>query len=431
MTILTSLTSLFSPANAPTGLTSMTSFQTLGERAGFLPDIVYENMITRWFFRTTEAATQSGDHSDDMFIWLWWFGVIWFVGLMGLMIYWVIKYRRRPGKIAPVSTAHNTPLEVAWTVIPTLFLIYIFFQGFFGYMDKIVSPGNAIEMKLTGYKWNWTLVYPNGAESPVSTTLGAKPIMVFYMPAETPIRLRMNSSDVMHAFWVPDFRIKADLLPNRYTNIWFNAKAPGPDAKTLAKTKEEAEARGDVWIEALAGAPYTDHWVFCAEYCGDEHSEMAAVIRVVSDNHWRAFLEFAADGGGVTDPVKIGQRVFQQKCASCHSVDGSMNTGPTWKDLYNKPGHRTNKGDVAVTPDYIRESIAVPAAQIVEGYANNMPAFVLKDKQIEGIIAYMRSISVHTPEGERPVPADAAPAAPASDGTAPAAPQPEAPKPQG
>jgi cytochrome c oxidase subunit 2 len=322
-------------------------------------------------------------------------------------------------------------------VLPTLFLIYIFFQGFFGYMDKVVSPGNAIEMRLTGYKWNWTLVYPNGAETFVSTKIGAKPINVFYMPAETPVRLRMNSSDVMHAFWIPDFRIKQDLLPNRYTNIWFKAKRPGADAKTLPKTKEEADARGEVWIEALAGAPYTDHWVFCAEYCGDEHAEMAAIIRVVEDQHWRAFLEIAAEGGGETDPVKIGQRIAQQKCASCHSVDGSKNTGPTWKDLYNKPGHRTNKGEVPVNPDYIRESILVPAAQIVEGYPNNMPAFVLKDKQIEAIIAYMKTLSTHTPPGEMPGVPGAAPAEGASpgasEGAAPATPAPagEAPKPQG
>jgi len=419
--------------SSATGLTSMTTFQTLSERAGFLPDIVYENVITRWFFRTTEAGTKIADQTDDMFIWLWWFGVIWFVGLMGLMMYWVIKYRRKPGKIAPISNAHNTPLEVAWTVVPTLFLIYIFFQGFFGYMDKVVSPGNAVEMSLTGYKWNWTLQYPNGAESFVSTKIGAKPITVFYMPAETPIRLRMNSLDVMHAFWIPDFRVKADLLPNRYTAIWFNAKAPGPDAKTLATTKEEAEARGETWIEPLAGAPYTDHWVFCAEYCGDEHSEMAAIIRVVPDQYWRAFVQLASDGID-QDPVKIGQRLYQQKCASCHSVDGSMNTGPTWKDFYNKPGHRTNKGEVAVTPDYIRESIVVPAAQVVEGYANNMPAFILKEKQIDGIIAYMRSISTHTPEGEKPGLPAAAPtdgAAPASEGGAQPATPPEASEPQG
>jgi hypothetical protein len=91
-------------------------------------------------------------------------------------------------------------------------------------------------------------------------------------------------------------------------------------------------------------------------------------------------------------------------------VDGSKNTGPTWKDLYNKPGHRTNKGEVAVTREYIKESILVPSAQIVEGYPNNMPPFVLKDKQIDAIVAYMQSISVHTPPGEMPGVPGAAPA---------------------
>ena len=155
------------------------------------------------------GATAAARETDDLYMWLFWFCVAWFVLLMSMMVFFVVRYGRRKGRIAPMSSAHNTPLEVTWTLIPTAMVIYIFWMGFDGYMKKIVSPGDAIEMRLTGFKWSWKVEYPNGAETNVLTTLGAREIPVFYMPAERAVRFRMNSTDVMHSFWVPDFRVKA------------------------------------------------------------------------------------------------------------------------------------------------------------------------------------------------------------------------------
>ena len=369
------------------------------------------------------AGSALGDDTDAMYIWLWWFCVFWFVFLMALMVYFVAKYRRRPGVPAIVSPAHNTPLEIAWTVIPTLFLVYIFFRGFQGYMDKLVSPGDAVEMRLTAYKWNWELEYPNGGNSPATAVIGARSVPVFYLPAGVNIRLRMNSRDVMHAFWVPAFRIKQDIVPNRYTALWFNANDPSGDKThpldaNAATARRLLDASAPDFIEEFKGVPYEDHWVFCAEYCGDEHSEMAAILRIVPEDAFNRWLPTTAEDPNAS-PADVGRAVYTVKgCASCHSLDGSPNTGPTWKDVY---GHEVELADGSRVPgdaNYIRESILIPGAKIVKGYGNNMPPFVLSERQIDGVIAYMRTISVHA--GGNAAPPATAPTDPAAPPGTPA-----------
>lgn len=352
------------------------------------------------------GATVAARQTDDLYVWLFWFCVVWFVMLMTMMVYFIFRYGRKKGRIAPNSSAHNTPLEVTWTLIPTALVIYIFWMGFDGYMKKIVAPGDAVEMRLTGFKWSWKIEYPNGAETNVLTTRGAREIPVFYMPAERAVRFRMNSTDVMHSFWVPDFRVKADLLPNRYTTFWFRANAPSGDnrhATNEAQSVADKEKGIDTpFIVGLENVPYEDHWVFCAEYCGTEHSEMAAIIRIVPEADYNRWLE-SISGGNMT-PVQIGETQWKLKCAACHTVDGRTNTGPTWKNLFGHEVEFTDgtkysaqqMSDPAFFANYVTESIRVPGAKVVKGFANNMTpwsASQVSDKQIDGLIAYMMSLS--------------------------------------
>lgn len=360
------------------------------------------------------ASTDNGRETDDMFMFLWWFCVAWFVLLMALMVFWVIKYRRRPGTVAPMSPSHNTPLEIIWTVVPSLMLVYIFFRGFWGYIDKIVSPGDAVEMQVIGSKWSWDLKYPGGLQSPMTDKIGFNDIPVFYMPANTNIRLKMQSSDVLHAWWVPDFRIKQDVIPNRFMTVWFNAEGPkegDPGTKKhpdVIAGSEEAKKHPELLV--LSGKPYTQHYVFCAEYCGQQHSEMAALIRVVEPDVYKAWLEKI---GTPADPIELGKRIYKTRCASCHTVDGSKSTGPSWLDMYGKTETLTDGSTVLVDDAYVLESIFEPAKKIVKGYENgNMTSFrgLLPPEQVQGVMAYMKSISQHapkteTPAGETPAPA--------------------------
>lgn len=363
-----------------------------------------ESFFHRLFF-FSRGATAEASKTDDLYMWLWWFCVIWFVFLMVLMTYFVVKYRRRKGKIAPFSSSHNTALEVAWTVIPTLMLVYIFFVGFKGYMGKMVAPGHAIELNVVGQQWSWSVVYPNGAETTTVKLIGAKPSPVFYVPGDVPVRLRMNSTDVMHAFWVPDFRVKADVLPNRYTTLWFQAPAPkgekGQKIEYHPKTEIEAKAQGVEFIPEIAGSAYIDHIIYCAEYCGDEHSEMAGVIRVVAKDDYNKWLAYIEDPKG-KPLIEVGEFIWKTKCASCHTIDGTAGTGPTWKDLYGNPVEFTDGTSIPAADDnYIRDSILYPTQKLHKGYGPNMALIALKERQIMAVISFIKKQSSH-PSAQTP-----------------------------
>ncbi len=309
-----------------------------------------------------------------MFMLIFWFSAFFFVLLMFLMVYWTIKYRRRPGVAPPPSPAHNTLLEVFWTVVPSSSMLVMFVLGFWTYMDKMVPAGDAMELNVKAWKWDWGITYPTGEESGQLTEMGGRgDIKIHALPEDTNVKLRMSSNDVIHSFWIPDYRVKMDVFPNRYTGYGFRTPK-------LGREDDHPEGR------------YRDHWVFCAEYCGDLHSEMAAVIRVMPQEDYEAWLK---GQGSTGDPILDGENVFQRKCATCHSADGSNNIGPTWLDLYGTE-RQFNDGTSAIADEnYIRESILNPAAKIRAGYQNQMTSFqgLITDYEIEAVIAYMKSIS--------------------------------------
>lgn len=357
-----------------------------------------QGSLEKSIFRNT-GRTALANRVDSDFMFILWVSVASFVILMFLMTYWVIKYRRKPGVAPQRSPSHNTVLEITWTVVPTIFLAIMFFRGFWVYIGNVVVPGNAIELVVKAQKWNWSATYPGGFETLETTRIGAVDIPIFYVPSETPIKIRQSSADVMHAFYVPDFRVKFDVFPNRYTQVWF--KTEPPTGKTVFKDGP------------LAGEAYEDHWLFCAEYCGENHSEMAAIIRTVSPNAYAKWYEGIQNPVGLP-PVVLGQKIYATKCASCHSVDGAANTGPTWKNIYGEMAELSDGSKVLVDENYLRESILVPSAKIVKGFPNQMPPFQgqLKDNQLEALIAYIKSLSSHT-DAAKPAeakPADAKPA---------------------
>ncbi|MFI4898059.1 MAG: c-type cytochrome [Phycisphaerales bacterium JB059] len=336
------------------------------------------------FFRGN-GHTDAAIWTDGLFMLVFWFSMFFFVLLMGLMVYWCIIYRRRPGVPQPVSPAHNTPLEIFWTVVPSSALLVIFFLGFWGYMDKVVPAGGAMQLDVSAWKWDWGITYPDGTQTSQTVTLGGRQdIKVHALPEDTDVSVRLLSSDVIHSFWIPDYRMKMDVFPNRYTGYGFRTPKLGPE---------------DVHEDGT----YRDHWVFCAEYCGDLHSEMAAVLRVMPQADYEEWL---ASQGSSGDPVVDGQRLYTGKCATCHSVDGSNNIGPSWKDLYGAQRSFNDGSSLVADDNYIRESIYNPGAKIVQGYQNQMTPFmgVLGDDDVANIIAYMKSISVHA---EQPAEGDA------------------------
>lgn len=413
----------------------------------------------------------AGD-SDALYMMIYWWSLFWFFLLMGLTVYWVIKYRRRPGVPAQPSASHNTPLEIIWTVVPSSSLVVIFLLGFWGYLNKTIAGPDSVLMNLTAKKWGWTITYPNGVQSgtwltrlndtaaeearraerarvlgvayeppappagtpapgtpgSVVTTVSALeyPVMVF--PAGKNVQLKMVSTDVIHSFWIPALRKKIDVMPNRNTSFTFQTPPLGEDA-LVGEYEDGSTYR------------YQDYWIFCAEYCGQDHSEMAAVLRVVSDlDYTKITQEIWADVG----LLQRGENIYKGQCASCHSLDGSRVVGPSWKDLWGNPvplttGETLSFADNVEVANYIREAILYPNNKKRAGYeAAVMNSFqgLLSDEDLLALELYMATLSTHplaaqfvqsmsAPEGAAPG-ADGAPtqdAGPSSDsGSDPAAP---------
>jgi cytochrome c oxidase subunit 2 len=250
---------------------------------------------------------------------------------------------------------YNTALEIAWFVIPVVLVGILFVWGFKGFLKLSVVPKDAMEIKVTAQKWFWSFAYPDGATS----------VNELVVPAGKPIKLLLSSQDVIHSFYVPDFRIKHDVLPNRYSVTWFEAPRPG------------------------------EHHLFCAEYCGTGHSSMIGKVRVLGEREYANWQDSTATFGEGMKPEDLGAKLYVSKtCTTCHSTDGRAMNGPTFLGIY---GHEVTLSDgskVTVDENYIRESILNPQAKIVMGFQPIMPTFqgLLKDREIDALIAFIKSL---------------------------------------
>jgi cytochrome c oxidase subunit II len=299
-----------------------------------------------------QGSTYAGE-VDTLYMFLVWLSVFFFLLIAGVATYSVIRFRHKPGDVTPHWT-HNNLLEVVWTLVPLVILIFIFFWGLRGYLKASVAPGDAQEIRITAKKWVWQFEYPDGNRA----------INELHVPLNKPVRFLMSSEDVIHDFFVPDMRVKHDILPDRYTEVWFTPTVAGK------------------------------HHVECAEYCGRGHSDMAATIYVDDDAAYEKWLET----GGVDPNMpldQLGAQLYQSKgCSTCHSIDGTPGQGPSWKGVFGHPVTLSNGPAVVADENYIRESILVPSAKVVKGYDNIMPVFqgVLRQREIDGLVAYIKSL---------------------------------------
>jgi cytochrome c oxidase subunit II len=301
-----------------------------------------------------DASTFAG-HIDDLYNFLFWLSVVCALAIYAVMFYFIIKYRaagREDNKVGGESSHHNTALEITWSVIPLFFLVGIFVAGFKGFVDLRTSPKEALEIHVTGQKWKWLFKYPNGY---MDSNLHA--------PVDRDVRIIIQSVDVLHSLYIPAFRTKMDAVPGRYTDLWFHATRTG------------------------------EFPVFCAEYCGTSHSDMLAKAVVHEPGGYEAWLEDVSVFKGT--PVELGQMLYEQRgCKTCHSVDGSTGTGPTWKGLFGSSRTFTNGSTASADENYISSSINNPAGQVVQGYGPVMPTFQgqLSDEQINGLIEYIKTL---------------------------------------
>ncbi len=296
-------------------------------------------------------------------------GVLWVITLMSLvffvlitvlLVYFAIKYRRRREDEETPYITGSEPLEIIWTVIPSVLLILLFIYGFVVFKEMKTPPKDAQEINVMGKQWLWTFEYYNGK----------KTLNELYVQQNRPVRLVMRADDVLHSFFVPGFRVKQDILPGRYTQLWFTPTKVGTFD------------------------------IFCAEYCGTGHSAMLGKVIVLSPEAydiWEKGVE-VGEGAAVAalPPAELGEKIYKEKaCNACHSVDGSVLVGPSFKGVIGRTQEMEDGSTVTVDENYIRESILEPQARVVKGFQPVMPSFkgILSDEDITALIAYFKTLN--------------------------------------
>ncbi len=317
-----------------------------------------DEAATFWF---PPAASTFAERVDFLYMAILWISIVFFVPIVIAMVYFAIKFRARPGYKGSPEALHNTALEVTWTVLPTFLVVWIFWEGMMGYLDMARIPDDTIEFTATASKWNWKFRYENGSEDPV-----------LYVPVNKNVKVILKSDDVLHSFYVPAFRIKRDVVPGRYHYSWFNATKIGV------------------------------YDLFCAEYCGDNHSTMITKVHVLSEEDYKAKLADLAKEP--EDLLELGKWVFEKKtCISCHYAgdEGARGPGPTYNGIWGKKVQLSNGTEKTVDENFIRDSILDPASEFRKGYetAAAMPSFAgqLQERHIEAIIAYIKSLETAAP----------------------------------
>lgn len=306
-------------------------------------------------FWLPEAASSIAPEVDSLFLFVTGVSLILLVGVTGAMLYFSYGYRREQPGERPAPVEESTVLEVSWIVVPTILVLLVFNWGFKSFVKMNVAPSGSYEIQVRAQQWNFLFEYPNGV---TTDTL--------YVPRGEQVKMNMSSQDVIHGFYIPAFRVKYDILPNRYTSVWF-----------------EATKRGE-------------YDLFCTEYCGRDHADMTKVVRVVSQRDFRDWLESAGTAEDIPLP-ELGKQLYTQRgCNSCHSLDGSQAVGPSFEGLYGTEDHEMTDGStVTVDENYLRESILKPDAAIVQGYDNLMPASYsgLSERELSGLIAFIQEQS--------------------------------------
>jgi cytochrome c oxidase subunit II len=298
-----------------------------------------------------QASTMAGE-VDALYFFLVAVTLFFSLLIASLIVYFAIRYRRRSEVELPEPITGSTKLETLWTVIPFIIVMIIFGWGAKIFFTLSRSPSDAMPIYVTGKQWMWKLQHLEGQRE----------INELHVPVGRAVRLIMSSEDVIHSFYVPAFRVKADVLPGRYTHLWFKATQPG------------------------------EYHLFCAEYCGTKHSGMIGKVVVMEPADFQAWLS----GGLRAESMTAGgQRLFQSlACHTCHKPDGT-GRGPVLAGIYGKPV-TLQTGQTAIADDnYLRESILNPSAKVVAGYQPVMPAFqgLINEDGLSQILAYIKSLA--------------------------------------
>jgi cytochrome c oxidase subunit 2 len=308
-------------------------------------------MGTNPFF--TSAASTIGRQIDSVTLGLLLLSAFFTTIVVALMFYFGIRYREGNDVNRRNPPSGNTRIELSWIGGLLVLSLGVFSWGTVSFYRINRPPANSLDIYVVGKQWMWKIQHQEGASE----------INTLHIPLGQPVRLIMTSQDVIHSFYVPAFRVKQDVIPGRYTTLWFTATKIG------------------------------EYHLFCAEYCGTSHAEMQGTVIVMEPHLYQEWLSNNSTGQPL---AQAGRQLFTQLgCANCHA-SGSGVRAPNLNGLFGQTVPLSDGSRVQADESYIRESIFFPKAKIVAGYDPIMPTFEgrITEEQVQELVAYIKSIGV-------------------------------------
>jgi cytochrome c oxidase subunit 2 len=313
---------------------------------------------------------ESGNFSyqvDPVFIFVMAVSIFFIVGITATMLFFLFRYNKKRNKVAKDIHGH-AGLEIIWTLIPLILVTIMFYFGWVGFKKIVNPPADAMNIQATGRMWSWLFEYENGVQTDT-----------LYVPVNKPVKLTLNSLDVIHSFYIPAFRVKKDVVPGKIKNVlWFAADEVG------------------------------SYDAFCAEYCGQRHSYMLTkVVAMPGDNFEKWYTDAGSQIQTMTTTKERGETAAPSSqrglmliktkggCIACHSLDGSKLVGPTFKGIFKRQEAVLVYGQeqqVIADEAYLRKSMINPAVQVVKGYPAVMPPAPLSEEEIEEVITYLKEL---------------------------------------
>ncbi len=305
-----------------------------------------------WVPLFPEQASTFAWQVDGLYFYLIAISAFFTIGIVAAIMYFAVKYREKEKFATGVEIHGSIALETLWSIIPFIISMTVFLGGAIVYYNQYRTPKDAMEIYVVGKQWMWKLQHQTGQRE----------INELHVPVGRKVKLTMTTEDVLHDLFIPAFRTKIDVIPGRYTSIWFEATKPGK------------------------------YHLFCAEYCGLNHSGMGGFVYVMEQRDFDNWLSGTVSG---QTPVETGRDLFENKlgCASCHA-GGPQQRGAKLEGLFNTDVKLVGGQTVKADDEYIRNSILNPSGQVVEGYQPIMPTFKgqVTEEQLVSLVAYIKSL---------------------------------------
>ncbi len=297
------------------------------------------------------SASTVASSVDGLYFFLVGLSVFFTVLIFALVVFFAIRFRARKDGPGAQQFEGSMKLEIVWTVIPLIIVMFIFVWGTRVWFTLQHTPANAMQFYCTGKQWMWKLQHPTGQRE----------INTLHIPTGVPIELHMISEDAIHSFYVPAFRVKRDVLPGRYSSLWFEATEPG-----------------------------TYH-LFCAEFCGLNHSKMIGWVIAMKPEDYERWLAGTNPG---ESPRDQGEKLFaSMRCDTCHSGQ-SGSRGPDLRGQFGQSVKLADGSTAVFDEEYVRESLMKPSAKLVAGFQALMPTYAgqLSEDQVLALVAYVKSL---------------------------------------